>query len=117
MTSTTQALAAIGQELGDAQRWAVRDMMNNVLRGYGSGTHQETTQGSIFLANKGMSATHVHELRQLFGTIAARRKRTRDGMLPNAKLPTTVKEVDGHAIPVIIYEIPHDMGIMEAAYQ
>ena len=91
--------------------------MNNVLRGDGSGTQQETTQASIFLANKGMSAAHVKELRKLFGTIAARRKRARDNMPPNAGLPTKVKEVDCHAAPVMIYEVPQDMGILEAAYQ
>ena len=64
-----------------------------------------------------MSAAHVKKLRTLFGTIAARRKRARDNMPPNAELPTTIKEVDGHAIPVIIYEVPQDMGILEAAYQ
>ena len=53
----------------------------------------------------------------LYANIAAKRKRNRDGMLPNAKLPTQVTAVDGHAIPVIIYDTPHDMGILEEAYQ
>ena len=117
VTSITQALTAIWQELGDAQRWAVRDRMNKVLRGDDSGTRQETTQANIVLANKGMSAAHVKELRKLFGTIAARRKRARDNMPPNAELPTTINEVDGHAVPVIVYEVPQGMGILEAAYQ
>ena len=35
----------------------------------------------------------------------------------DAKLPTTIKEVDGHATNVAIYEIPQDLDVLEEAYQ
>ena len=50
VTSITQALTATGQELDVAQRWAVRDRMNNVLRGDGSGTQQKPPRPAPFLS-------------------------------------------------------------------
>ena len=35
----------------------------------------------------------------------------------DAKLPTKIKEVDGHATHVAIYEIPQDLEVLEEAYQ
>ena len=117
VTGIRQALTASGEELDDAQRWSFRDRMNNLLRGDSSGAQQETTHASIFLANKGMSATLVKKLRSEFGRIAARRKRTRDNMPSNADLPNNRKEVDGHTTDVIVYAVPQDDGILEAAYR
>lgn len=35
----------------------------------------------------------------------------------DTKLPTKIKEVDGHATHAAIYEIPQDLGVLEEAYQ
>ena len=35
----------------------------------------------------------------------------------DAKLPTKIKEVDGHATHVAIYEIQQDLEVLEEAYQ
>ena len=35
----------------------------------------------------------------------------------DAKLPTKIKEVDGHATHVAIYEIPQDLEVLKEAYQ
>jgi len=112
-----QVLTSIGEEIDDAQRWSVRDRMSNLLRGDGNSQEQETTHASQFLLDKGLSATLTKRVRVLFGKIAAKLKRRRDNLPFDAKLPTKIKDVDGHPAHVAIYEIPQDLEILEEAYQ
>ena len=112
-----QVLTSIGEEIDDAQRWSIRDRMNNLLRGDGNSQEQETTHASQFLLDKGMSATLTKRVRVLFGKIAAKLKRRRDNLPFDAKLPTKIKDVDGHPAHVAIYEIPQDLEILEEAHQ
>ncbi len=112
-----QVLTSIGEEIDDAQRWSVRDRMSDLLRGDGNSQEQETTHASKFLLDKGMSPALTKRMRILFGKMAAKLKRRRDHMPFDAKLPTKIKEVDGHAAHVVIYEVPQDLEILEEAYQ
>jgi hypothetical protein len=113
-----QVLTSIGEEIDDAQRWSVRDRMSNLLRGDGNSQEQETTHASQFLLlDKGLSPALTKRVRVLFGKIAAKLKRRRDHMPFDAKLPTKIKEVDGHPAHVVFYEVPQDLEILEEAYQ
>ena len=116
LSAIMQALADFGEEIDDAQRWSFRDRMNNLLRGDGETQQQETTHSSQFLLDKGMSPTLAKKVRVIFGKLAAKLKR-KIHMPFDAKLPTKIKEVDGHATHVAIYEIPQDLEVLEEAYQ
>jgi hypothetical protein len=118
VTNIRRALTDAGEEIDDAQRWAYRDRLNNLLRGEpDSGPGQETTHASLYLAEKGLAAALVKKLRSIFGVLAARRKRASLGMPPNAELPKKLKEVDGHPAKVIVYEVPQDLAILDDAYR
>jgi hypothetical protein len=112
-----QVLTSIGEEIDDAQRWSVRDRMSILFRGDDNSQQQETTHASQFLLNKGLSPALIKRVRVLFGKIAAKLKRRRYHMPSDAKLPTKLKEVDGHPAYVVIYEVPQDLEILEDAYQ
>jgi len=118
LTSVMHALTDAGQEVDDAQRWLFRDRMSNLLRGEAAEPEQQTTHTSAFLTDvKGLSAGHVAKLRSRFGAIAARIKRERLGLPPNAELPSGLKNVDGHPAQVKIYRVPDELGILEEAYE
>ena len=87
------------------------------MRGDGESQQQETTNASQFLLDKGMSPTLAKKVRVIFGKLAAKLKRKKHNMPFDAKLPTKIKEVDGHATHVAIYEIPQDLEVLEEAYQ
>ena len=118
LATVMRALTDAGEEMDDAQRWLFRDRMSNLLRGSEGAGPEQTTHASAFLVDvKGMSARDAQKLRQTFGAIAARIKRQRLGLPPNADLPSGLKDVGGHPTRVKIYRVPGELDILEEAYE
>ncbi len=117
LSAIMQALTDIGEEIDDAQRCSFRDRMSDLWRGDGDSQQQETTHASQFLLDNGMSPTLTKKVRAFFGKLAAKVKRKRDNMPFDAKLPTKIKEVDGHATHVATYKILQDLEVLKGAYQ
>ncbi len=118
LTAARRALLDVGVELDDAQQWAFRDRVSDMLNGRSSSPRAERTMhASQFLSEtKRMPANEVRRLSSQFGKIAARRKRVADGLEPGAPLPTAMKSVGGHPTPVAIYRVPEELEILEAAH-
>jgi len=115
LTNARQALLDAGHALDDAQEWSFRDRVSNLLRGTG-GEATQTVHAGQFLADR-LPAAEARRWSSKFGRIAAGLKREADGLEPGAQLPTALKNVDGNPTRVVVYRVPEELGLLEAAYQ
>ena len=112
------ALANIGESMDDAMLWSYRDRLSNLMRGGENVEQQDTIDAGRYLEHtRGMAAGLVAKLRILFGVIAARRLRERDGLPRDAPLPKARKRCNGSDVDVTIYKVPQDLGVLDAAYE
>ena len=118
LTACVDALKAMGQDLDDAMNWSYRDRISHLLRGGAAAEKIDTIDAGGYLTRtQGMSASLVKKLRIVFGRIAARRLRERDGLPRDAPLPKVKKQIEGTDAYVTLFRVPQDVGVLEAAYQ
>ena len=118
LNACATALANIGESMDDAMRWSYRDRVSNLMRGGENAEQQDTIDAGRYLEHtRGMAASLVAKLRILFGVIAARRLRERDGLPRDAPLPKARKRCNGSDVDVTIYKVPQDLGVLDAAYE
>jgi prophage antirepressor-like protein len=112
-TLARQALLNAYGALDDAQEWAYRDRVSNVLRGEAAPNNQELTHAGLFLADR-LPAAQVRRHRAAFGRICARLLRAKLG---TSDLPKARKDVNGTPCDVVVFRVPQDLDVLEAGLQ